>query len=74
MSAKAKQQRDEWEVKMIGVHQSILEVCGETPVQKRSVTRKLQELDKIWEKLTSIHAIYCRAANIGLSSPDSTEF
>ena len=32
MSAKAKQQRDEWEVKMIGVHQSILEVCGKTPV------------------------------------------
>ena len=46
MSAKAKQQRDEWEVKMIGVHQLILEICGETPVQKRSVTRKLQELEK----------------------------
>ena len=74
MSSKARQQRDEWEVKMIGAHQSVLEICGETPVHKRSVTRNLQELENIWQKLTSIHAIYCRAANIGLSSQESTEF
>ena len=34
MSGKAKQYRDEWEIKMIGVHQSILEMSASEPVQR----------------------------------------
>ena len=74
MSGKAKQQRDEWELKMIGVHQSVLEMSAEAPVQKRALSRKLADMESIWQKLIGSHGIYCRAANVGLSSPDSTEF
>jgi hypothetical protein len=74
MSGKARQQRDEWELKMIGVHQSILEMSAVVPVQKRALTRKMTELEDIWQKLIGSHGAYCRAAKVGLSSSESTEF
>ena len=74
MSSRAKQQRDEWELKMIGVHQSVLEMCAETPIQKRAVKRKMTDLENIWQKLIESHANYCRSAKIGMSSSESTEF
>ena len=74
MSSKAKQQRDEWELKMIGVHQTVLEMCAETPIQKRAVTRKMTVLENIWQKLIESHVNYCRSAEIGFSSSESTEF
>ena len=74
MSGKAKQYRDEWEIKMIGVHQSILEMCAGDAVQKRALTRKMTEMENIWQKLVGSHGAYCRAAKVGLSSPESTEY
>ena len=59
---------------MIGVHQSILEMRAAEPVQKRALTRKMTEMENIWQKLVGSHAAYCRAANVGLSSPESTEY
>ena len=74
MSGKAKQYRDEWEIKMIGVHQSILEMSAAETVQKRALTRKMTEMENIWQKLVGSHGAYCRAAKVGLSSPESTEY
>ena len=74
MSGKAKQNRDEWDIKMIGVHQSILEMSAAQPVQKRALSRKMTEMENIWQKLIGSHGAYCRAAKVGLSSTESTEF
>ena len=74
MSGKAKQYRDEWEIKMIGVHQSILEMSAAEPIQKRALTRKMTEMENIWQKVVESHGAYCRAAKVGLSSPESTEY
>ena len=44
MSAKAKKDRDELELKLIGAHQAILDLCGTPPLQragKRAADSKL---------------------------------
>ena len=74
MAGKAKQARDEWEIKLLGVHQTLMDMCGLEPIQKRAVTRKMTELDNIWQRLIENHGHYCRAAKIGISSKDSTDF
>ena len=50
MSARAKQQRDEWEVKLVAANQSFLQMCSTIPVQKRAVTRMVTELQAVWDK------------------------
>ena len=41
MSGKAKQGRDEWEVKLVEASQSLMQVCEATPLVRRAVTRKI---------------------------------
>ena len=71
------QGRDELELKLIGTHQAILELCGTTPLQragKRVADRKLGELENIWERLISSHREYCKHAGLSLDSEDSKKF
>ena len=74
MSAKAKQNRDEWETKLIACKESLVQVSQKIPLNKRSVTKKLAELTHIWGKLQTSHSVYCRAAGIGLTSIESRDF
>ena len=77
MSAKAKKDRDELELKLIGAHQAILDLCGTPPLQragKRAADRKLGELENIWERLVGSHREYCKFAGLGLDSEESKEF
>ena len=74
MSAKAKQNRDEWETKLIACKESLVQVSQKIPLNKRSVTKKLAELTHIWGKLQTSHSVYCRAAGIRLSSTESRDF
>ena len=74
MSAKAKQLRAEWEVKLIGAHQGLLTICAATPVQKRAVRRKLDELESTWERLVKSHSQYCVSASVSPTSTESVEF
>ena len=74
MSAKAKQARDEWETKLIGSKESLMQMSQVTPVVKRSVTKKLAELDSIWANLQTSHSVSCRHAAIGLGSSESRAY
>ena len=74
MSAKAKQSRDEWEVKLLACKETLVQVSQASPLLKRSVTKKLAELTSIWGKLQASHAAYCRHAGVGISSPESREY
>ena len=74
MSGKAKQNRDELLLQFMGVRSSLMQVCENTPVIKRAVTRKVTELDSIWSKLIRSHNVYCKAAGIGVVSTESSEF
>ena len=77
ISAKAHKDRDELELKLIGTHQAILELCGTTPLQragKRVADRKLGELENIWERLISSLREYCKHAGLSLDSEDSKKF
>ena len=54
MSAKAKQAkqaREGWETKLIACKETLMQVSQATQVVKRSVTKKLAELNTIWAKL-----------------------
>ena len=74
MSAKAKQARDEWEIKLIACKESLVQVSQATPVVRRTVTKKLTELSSIWAKLQTSHSVYCRHAGVGLGSSESRDY
>ena len=74
MTGRTRQIRDEWEAKLVGASQSLMQVCEASPLVRRAVTRKLGEMEGIWEKLVKNHSFYCKSAGIGLGSSDSTEY
>ena len=77
MSAKARGDREEQELKLLGAHQVIMELCVKTPLQraeKRAAERKLGELEGIWNKLVTSHRLYCKFSSVGLDSEESREF
>jgi hypothetical protein len=74
MATKAKDYRDECEVKLLGVYQDLMEVVGEQPVKKRAVTKEMDKLEKAWEKLQKSHSDYCRHAKVSLTSSESIDF
>ena len=67
MSAKAKQTRDDLEVKLIACKRLLVVASQATPLLKRSVTKKRTELAECWGKLQNSHSVYCRLAGVGLS-------
>ena len=60
MSAKAKQNRDEWETKLIACKESLVQVSQKIPLNKRSVTKKLAELlnREAYQQALSFEQIY----------------
>ena len=74
MSGKAKQNRDELVLQFMGVRSSLQQVCETSPVMKRAVTRKVADLEQIWEKLIRSHSLYCKVAAVGIESSESNEF
>jgi hypothetical protein len=66
MSAKAKQARDEWEIKLIACKESLVQVSQATPVVRRTVTKKLTELSSIWAKLQTSHSADMQGLGWGL--------
>ena len=75
MAAKAKEARDEWEIKLITALEELeLVTRGTAPVNKRVVELKVQSVEDIFEKLQKIHAQFCQKAKIGLGSAESIEF
>jgi hypothetical protein len=74
MSAKAKQERDDMEMKLVAMKLAIEDLCAAPSPTKRLVKKRREELRVIWEKLQSKHVNYCRAVNVGMESPDSVEF
>jgi hypothetical protein len=74
MYGKARQARDELELQFMGVRRSLQHVCETTPPVKRAVTRKVAELEAVWGKLVRSHSLYCKAAGVGVSSTESSEY
>ena len=74
MSAKAKQERDDLEMKLLAMKMTIEDLCGAPSPTKRLVKKRREELRVIWEKMQSKHVNYCRAVNVGMESPESVEF
>ena len=77
MSAKARGDREEQELKLLGAHQVIMELCVKAPLQRaerRAAERKLGELEAIWNRLVSSHRLYCKFSSVGLDSEESREF
>ena len=73
MAARAKEDRDEWEIKLICALEELdLVVSGAK--SKRVLEIKIREVEKIFEGLQKSHAVYCQKAKIGLGSSDSTEY
>ena len=60
MAAKAKEYRDELEVKLMGAYWDLVAETEVTPVKKRVLSKQMDNLDKVWDKLQKCHADFCR--------------
>ena len=58
----------------MGACQSIEQACSTDPVVRRTVTRKMGEMEGIYDKLVKSHSFYCKVAGMGLRSSDSSEY
>ena len=74
MSGRARQARDELELQFMGVRRALRHVCEAEPLVKRAVTRKVAEMEAVWGKLVKSHSLYCKAAGVGISSTESSEY
>ena len=74
MSAKAKQESDDVEMKLVNMKLAIADICSTASPTKRLVMKMREELRVIWEKLQTKHLHYCRAASLGGESAESIEF
>ena len=72
MAAKAKEYRDELEVRLMGAYCDLLAEVEVTPVRKRAMTKQMDNLDKVWDKLQKCHADYCRLNKV--TDTDSMEY
>ena len=74
MAGQAKEQRDEWEVKLVNSIEELNIVTETEPVNKRVIIGKVKKVESTFEKLEKAHSQYCQKAKIGLRSSDSTEY
>ena len=74
MSGKATDLRDKGEVDYVSACEELKAVVGAATLKKRAVTKGITLVQKSWEKLKSLHADYCRASKIGITSSDSTAY
>ena len=74
MAARAKEERDEWEIKLICALEELDITVSLANKSKRGIELKIREVEKTFEGLQKAHAIFCQKSKIGLGSADSTEF
>ena len=74
MSRKATDLRDRGEVDYVSACEELKAVVGAATLKKRAVTKGITLVQKSWEKLKSLHADYCRASKISITSADSTAY
>ena len=74
MAAKAKEDRDELEVKLICALEELDLAVGGAPKSKRVLELKIREVENIFGSLQKSHALYCQKAKISLGSAESTEY
>ena len=74
MSAKFKQSRNETETQFLGAVWGLKKACETSPLLKRAVTRKIAEMESLYNKLLKCHTLYCKAASISLDSNESMEY
>ena len=74
MAGKAKENRDEWELKLITAVEELGVTAGAATVNKRAVEVKIKNVESVFEGLQRAHVIYCQKAKMGLGASESTEF
>ena len=74
MAGKARENRDEWELKLITAVEELGVTAGAATVNKRAVEVKIKNVEAVFEGLQRAHVIYCQKAKMGLGTSDSTEF
>ena len=74
MSGKATDLRDMGEVDYVSACEELKAVVWAATLKKRAVTKGINLVQKSWEKLKSLHADYCRASKISITSADSTAY
>ena len=60
MASKAKELRDQQEVKLVGAYYDLMAEVEAKPTKKRVVTREMEKLNKTWAALEKCNADYCR--------------
>ena len=60
MSAKAKQERDDEEMKLVSMKLAIEDTCSTASPSKRLVKKRIEELRVMWEKLQTKHLHYLK--------------
>ena len=74
MAGKAKEARDEYEIRLITALEELELTVASAPNNKRVLELKIQAVNDIFDKLQRIHAQYCQKAKISLGSAESKEF
>ena len=74
MAGQARDNRDEWEVKLISAIEGLNVSATAESVNKRVIIGKIKKVENAFEKLERAHAQYCQKAKIGLGSTDSAEY
>ena len=74
MAAKAKEARDEGEIKLVSAMEELNIAVTAEPTNKRVIGGKIRKVEVAFEKVQRVHSQYCQKAKIGLTSTDSTEY
>ena len=74
MAGKAKEQRDEWEVKLNSTIVALKIAAATEPADKRVIVEKIKKVESTFEKLQRAHCQFCQKSKIGLSSEGSREY
>ena len=74
MAGQAKEQREEWEVKLKRTFEALNTAATTEPANKRVIFGEIKKVEITFEKLLRAHSKYCGIAKIGLRSRDSTEY
>ena len=74
MAAKAKEVRDEAEIKLVSAMEELNIAVTAEPTNKRVIGGKIRKVEIAFEKVQRVHSQYCQKTKIGLSSTDSTEY
>ena len=74
MAGKAKEARDEYEIRLITALEELELTVTSAPNNQRVLELKIQAVYDIFDKLQRIHAQYCQKAKISLGSAESKEF